>query len=469
MAINQEDKFWELTMQRIVEEKCTLIIGPHITIRETDKSVNELLRDYVESQAEGEIKYYADDEFFCFSDPAEKEYAINDIQKFYDQVKPNDFHLKIAEIPFHLIISMSPDRTLEKVFKEKELDYTFDFYNKEQNPAPLEKPTSKKPLIYNLFGDIDTEGSLVFTYDDLFDYLIKIFGDFKLPQTLQNELQQSSIVLFIGFKFEKWYFKLLLRLLRLHKIKIKSASDKNGVMLAAVKNFYADEFKMKFLDIDEMEIMNYIYSRCSEKNILRIKNVPVALAQPEIFISYGWGGESETIVDTVYKTLTDKGYQIIRDKIVLGYKGNIKQFMETIGKGKYVIVVLSNKYLVSENCMFEMLELYKNGNVYSRIFPIVLSDAKIYNEVDRIDYINYWDNAIEDLKAKYKTIVNPVGTGQVIEKINQYNDIRRMIDEITGMLRNMNTLTPEMHEGNDFSALISALDQQIASDNLNLS
>ncbi|MEO6718902.1 MAG: toll/interleukin-1 receptor domain-containing protein [Ferruginibacter sp.] len=467
MAINQEDKFWELTIQRIEEEKCTLIIGPHIAIKESERSINDLLKEYVEKHSDGEIKYYSDDEFFCFADPAEKEYAINDIQKFYHQLKPNDFHDKIAEIPFHLIISVSPDRILENVFKEKKLAYTFDFYNKEQNPPPLEKPSANKPLIYNLFGDIETEGSLVFTYDDLFEYLIKIFGDFKLPQTLQNELQQSSIVLFVGFKFEKWYFKLLLRLLRLHKVKIKSASDKSGVLLPTVKNFYAEEFKMKFLDIDETEIINYIYNKCKEKNILRIKNQPLMAANPEIFISYGWGSESEVIADNIYQTLSGKGLRIIRDKIVLGYKGNIKQFMETIGSGKYVIVILSNKYLTSENCMFEMLELHKNGDVYNRIFPIVLKDAKIYNEIDRIDYINYWDQAIEDLKAKHKTIINPVGTGQVIEKINQYNDIRRIIDEITGMLRNMNTLTPEMHEGNDFSILLNALDEKIASDTLN--
>ncbi|MEO5999674.1 MAG: toll/interleukin-1 receptor domain-containing protein [Chitinophagaceae bacterium] len=467
MAIQQEDKFWELMIQRIEEEKCTLIIGPHIALKENDKSINEILKEYLESQSDGEIKYYADDEFFSFTDPAEKEYAINDIQKFYNQAKYNELHVKIAEIPFHLIISVSPDRFLENVFKEKKLDYTFEFYNKEQNPAPLEKPTSKKPLIYNLFGDIETEGSLVFTYDDLFDYLIKIFGDFKLPQTLQNELQQSSIVLFIGFKFEKWYFKLLLRLLRLHKVKIKSASDKGAVLLPTVKNFYAEEFKMKFLDSDETEIMNYIYDRCREKNILRIKNQPATVAKPEVFVSYGWGGESEAIVDKICQLLSEKGLHIIRDKIVLGFKGNIKQFMETFGAGKYVIIVLSNKYLTSENCMFEMLELYKNGNVYNRIFPIVLNDAKIYNEIDRIDYINYWDNAIEELKVKHKTIINPVGTGQVIEKINQYNDIRRIIDEITGMLRNMNTLTPEMHLGNDFSILINALDEKIATDTFN--
>jgi hypothetical protein len=179
----------------------------------------------------------------------------------------------------------------------------------------------------------------------------------------------------------------------------------------------------------------------------------------EIFVSYAWGGENEEIVNEIYNIFQQKGIKIIRDKIDLGYKGNIKEFMQKIGKGDAIIVVISDKYLKSENCMFELLEIHKSKDIWKRIFPIVLPDAKIYDEVDRIDYLNYWDDKIQQLKDKIKTIENPVGIGQVVEKMNQFNDIRRVNDELMDMLRNMNTLTVQMHKSSQFADLLKAVEQ----------
>ncbi|MEO8414333.1 MAG: toll/interleukin-1 receptor domain-containing protein [Ginsengibacter sp.] len=462
MPEGEDDKFWNLVFKRIEDETCLLIIGPDIAMPGPDKSLNESLREYLQKTSGDTIEYYTEDEFFSFKSKSDKEYAIMDIQEFYKALQPNDLHLKIAEIPFHLIISVSPDHILKTVFDDKKLDYQFAFYNKEQNPGSIQKPDKNRPLIYNLFGDIETDGSLIFTYDDLFNYLIPSTGKFELPMELQRELNKARLVLFLGFRFEKWYFKLLLRLLNLHKDdKLNRATQLKNNSPVGLKNFYVEEFKLDFLQYSEAEIIDKIYNKC--KAVLRTKNKPLSTGT-EIFISYAWGGESEDIVNRICATLPSKGYNIIRDKIALGFKGNIKKFMEAIGTGKYVIVIISDKYLKSENCMFEMLELQKNKDAYNRIFPIVLTDAKIYEEDKRMDYLIYWDNMVNNLNAKIRTMTNAVGTGEVIEKINQYADIRRMIDGITAMLRSMNTLTPEMHEADNFSELTKALDIQILSD-----
>ncbi|NJO88818.1 MAG: hypothetical protein HC831_07560 [Chloroflexia bacterium] len=109
--------------------------------------------------------------------------------------------------------------------------------------------------------------------------------------------------------------------------------------------------------------------------------------------------------------------------------------------------------------MFELLEIHRNKDIWQRIFPVVLADAKIYDEIDRIDYLNFWDDKIQQLKDKIKTIQNPVGIGQVIEKVNQYEDIRRVNDELMDMLRNMNTLTPDMHKSSQFTELLQAVEK----------
>jgi len=50
MLLNQDDKFWDLVLKRIEEEKCVLIVGPDITISDPDKSLNELLKEYLEKE-----------------------------------------------------------------------------------------------------------------------------------------------------------------------------------------------------------------------------------------------------------------------------------------------------------------------------------------------------------------------------------------------------------------------------------
>jgi internalin A len=81
-----------------------------------------------------------------------------------------------------------------------------------------------------------------------------------------------------------------------------------------------------------------------------------------VFISYAWGGESEEIVNQIDGALQQRGLKIIRDKRDLGYKGSISAFMERIGQGNCVIVVISDKYLRSPNCMFELWRSQRENN-----------------------------------------------------------------------------------------------------------
>jgi TIR domain/SIR2-like domain len=475
MTVPNDKINWELIIKRIEDEHCILIIGPEISIIDQNKPINELLRDRIENESEGQVNFsdgendfYSDDEFFHFADESLEAIALWAIQSFYDELQPNEIHKKIAEIPFHLILSVSPDLIMKKLFENTKLDFTFDYYSKQQNPLPLEKPTAKKPLLYNLFGNIEQADSVILTYTELFDYIISISGKDDMPQEIKSQIYNSTLILFLGFRFEKWYFKLLLRLLKIQAGKtVKHAGIKGSEILQQVRNFYSEEFKINFLDLSSIDVLNNIHSRFKAKNKLRLPSGQDKTGKPEIFLSYGWGGESEAAANNIYSSLVEKGFNIIRDKIDLGYLGNIRQFMQTIGKGKYVVMIISDKYLRSENCMFEILEIKNNGSIYNRIFPIVLSDAKIYDEIERIDYINYWDEKVKELNEKAKTIQNLTGTNNVIGKLNQFADIRRVFDEITDMLRNMNTLSPAIHNNTNFEALTKALDERIHAENSN--
>jgi hypothetical protein len=179
-----------------------------------------------------------------------------------------------------------------------------------------------------------------------------------------------------------------------------------------------------------------------------------------VFISYAWGGEREDIVNEIDETLQQRGIRIVRDKRALGYRGSIKDFMERIGRGSCIIVVISDKYLRSPNCMFELVEIADNKQFHDRIFPVVLSDANIYDPLKRIEYIKFWEGKRKELAKAMKTL-DPANLQGIREEMDQYDRIRDNISGITSILKDMNTLTPDMHRDSEFSNLYDAIIERL--------
>jgi internalin A len=179
-----------------------------------------------------------------------------------------------------------------------------------------------------------------------------------------------------------------------------------------------------------------------------------------IFISYAWGGASEEIVDQIDQSLAARGIRITRDKRDLSYKGSIQNFMERIGQGNCVIVVISDKYLRSPNCMFELAEIADNKQFHDRIFPIVLADADIYDPVKRVGYVKYWEDKRNELASAMKA-VDPANLQGIREDIDLYDRIRDKVSGLASTLKDMNTLTPDMHREADFRELYDAIEQRM--------
>ncbi|MEM9450771.1 MAG: toll/interleukin-1 receptor domain-containing protein [Cyanobacteria bacterium P01_E01_bin.6] len=155
-----------------------------------------------------------------------------------------------------------------------------------------------------------------------------------------------------------------------------------------------------------------------------------------------------------------RGVIIVRDKRDLGFKGRIKDFMQQIGAGKAAIAVISEKYLKSENCMFELVEIAQNGSFYDRIFPIVLSDAKIYKPIQRIRFIKHWEDQIAELNEAMQS-VGQANLQGFRDDIDLYQKIRDTIAELTNTLKDMNTLTLDMHQASNFDDLFTAVMEKI--------
>lgn len=64
---------------------------------------------------------------------------------------------------------------------------------------------------------------------------------------------------------------------------------------------------------------------------------------------------------------------------------NNNLFMQRMEKGKCVIVVISDRYLKSPNCMYELVQIVNNGEFDNRIFPMIKLAKQRPN-------LNSWDS-----------------------------------------------------------------------------
>ena len=224
------------------------------------------------------------------------------------------------------------------------------------------------------------------------------------------------------------------------------------------------ESNFKSLNNGDTFYQAYIAISAIQNKLKYYQPLPSIMTTSEIYISYAWQGESETIAQQIEQKLQKKGLTIIRDKTAgLGYKGLIREFMQHLGQGKCIILIISDKYLKSENCIYELLEIYKNGDFIDRIFPVIIKDAKIFKASDRLEYFRYWEKEVRDLQEEIKAgdITNLDG---IMDDLNFYSEIRRNLDKLTNILKNINTLTPVIHAESGFEELFNAIKEKLNSD-----
>lgn len=180
-----------------------------------------------------------------------------------------------------------------------------------------------------------------------------------------------------------------------------------------------------------------------------------------IYISHAWGGESEEVVREIYTRCRKRGLNVIMDHQDLGYRESITSFMKSLGQADAIILVVSNKYLHSEYCMFELLQIYENKNMIQRIFPVVLDEVSIAKSAERLELVRYWENETEHLESKIRELKNLSYIEGITDDLNLYQKIRNNIANLTRILKDINTLNIKLHKENDYNDLIQAVERYL--------
>ena len=74
--------------------------------------------------------------------------------------------------------------------------------------------------------------------------------------------------------------------------------------------------------------------------------------------------------------------------------------MNSIQKQDFVILVITDEYLKSDACMYEVIELMKDECWFQKAMFAVLDGTHIYSPSEKAYYIGYWKDKRQVLEAK---------------------------------------------------------------------
>jgi hypothetical protein len=211
------DRQWNSLIWSITHKKCILFLGPGISVNYNNRNSMEMIFEEItrKPQESSDVAFHKNDNLLIFKDRNAVVGYRPTVVEFFKKDFSNELLEKLVEIPFHLIISVTPDHTISNIFEKNKYKYQKSYFSKEKK---VEYDIKEVPLIYNLFGDIDDEMSIIFSHHDLFEYLDKGWVNSSyLPETIKTSFnkENTSNIIFLGFEFDKWYYQFILYLFKL--------------------------------------------------------------------------------------------------------------------------------------------------------------------------------------------------------------------------------------------------------------
>lgn len=185
-------------------------------------------------------------------------------------------------------------------------------------------------------------------------------------------------------------------------------------------------------------VVNHFYGSSAEVNQIDQKKNKT---DRTIFLSYNW--HDTEIANRIDKHLSGiSGIIVKRDVRDIGSWKSIQEFMKSIRRQDYAVLIVSDLYLKSKNCMFEVTEVMKEQEYADRVFPAVV-ERGIYDPLTRAGYIQYWQQECSKLEAAIKGL-DPANAAELTVDLKHYRSIASSIGEFLSMVADRNN--PDIQE-----------------------
>lgn len=193
---------------------------------------------------------------------------------------------------------------------------------------------------------------------------------------------------------------------------------------------------------------------------------------PKLFISYReCDAPIVDLLESVIRDKMDNEIEISRYTQIT-YKQSFKKFMNSIQYHDFVLSVVSDSYLRSQACMYEVGETIKDHHYKKKLLFVVLgeNERKYYGEnapekiaaniyggpLMRLEYVNYWKNQYECLEKMIKEIGDYEATRNAANDLKEIGQIyRNDIGEFLDFLSDENGKSFSVLSENDFEDIVN--------------
>lgn len=165
---------------------------------------------------------------------------------------------------------------------------------------------------------------------------------------------------------------------------------------------------------------------------------------PQVFVSYAWGDTTpegqrrEQLVDELCSKLGQQGIKVRRDRDEIRPGELISEFMDRLADGDYVLAVISDKYLKSEYCMYELFRIYRNcadklDRFQRKVIPLILPDAALDELEDRFARAIHWTGRKKKLKPLVEGNLDAAGL-RLFQKYKLIGEFARNTSDMLELL-----------------------------------
>lgn len=273
------DQYLSLCLPYLLDNKCILFLGPRFARNEQGQVIFEVAQQQLEASPQFSKKLdYGFENLFIFKknkpETVDKLLLNQKLKEIYSAARPHPLYDRLALMPFSAVISCSPDLMLKQNMEQKGIGVNYYFYSPKGNAGRRSIPDW--PILFNVFGDVGVEDSLITTYADFFKFVISILGDEQqIPLDLKNAIASAKIFLFCGFDLTKWYIPLLVH--KLHRYKEESGNsdlsaivDHDNKREKNVERYYP--VQMLWLDDQNIVSIDELYKEVEKAGRLRRPN-----------------------------------------------------------------------------------------------------------------------------------------------------------------------------------------------------
>ena len=216
------------------------------------------------------------------------------------------------------------------------------------------------------------------------------------------------------------------------------------------KEIHKKKFEIDISESHKININDDIIQNNQEVNKIEKNN-----KKPKIFLSYSH--KDEEIADRVDDFFISKSIPLTRDVRDAPAYSSLKKFMDTIRDHDYIIVLISDAYLKSINCMYEVIQFIQEIKYIEKTFPIIIDKkADIFNRVKHIDYISFWQKKYKCFRDKINKLEN-TGTVQSHVELDKIDKIQSNIGKFLNKIADLKCFSLDKLKSTNYKAILDKI------------